>query len=424
MKLVMITVGSRGEVEPCVTLGAALQAEGHDVVIATHPNFSDFIENHGVAFALINIDIDAFLSSEAGPTRQSNNPLGGLVNAIDSMNSMYRQIGDDAWAAARNADALFYTIGGSFLIPHLVEKLDVPAIGLYPYPSGTPTRAFPNALIPIGNLGGVLNKLSHQLSELGWLVMQKPIRGWRIETLGLSANVGTAVKRFRSIRPPILYGFSKHALPPPDDWGEEAIVSGYWFLPESIEWQPDPELMAFIQDGPPPVYVGFGSVNLPNAASVTQIVVDALQKTGQRGLLLSGDGRLLDVEQPGIRSFTGAPFGWLFPQMRALVHHGGSGTTALGLQAGVPATAVPFMMDQPFWGRRLEALGVGARPIPIKHLTVDKLATAIEKMVQDSTMREKAKALSENILSEDGTAAAVAGIHQILAKWRMGSMTD
>jgi sterol 3beta-glucosyltransferase len=137
-------------------------------------------------------------------------------------------------------------------------------------------------------------------------------------------------------------------------------------------------------------------------------------------LLLGGTGRLLDVKQPGIRAFGGAPFGWLFPQMRALIHHGGSGTTALGLRAGVPATAIPFMMDQPFWGRRLEALGVGTRPIPMKHLTAEKLARAIEKMVQDTTMQEKAKALGERIRSEDGTANAVASIHQILGKWRNG----
>jgi sterol 3beta-glucosyltransferase len=127
------------------------------------------------------------------------------------------------------------------------------------------------------------------------------------------------------------------------------------------------------------------------------------------------------VNLPGIRSFTGAPFAWLFPQMRALIHHGGSGTTALGLQAGVPATAIPVMMDQPFWGRRLEALGVGARPIPIQHLTADKLAAAIEAMVHSPAMREKARALGERIHSEDGTAMAVAYINQILAKWRKGN---
>lgn len=416
MKLVMITIGSRGEVEPCITLGAALKAEGHDVVIATHPNFRGFIESHGLTFSLINIDIEAFLSSDTSPTLKNKNPLGNLVSAFVSMNAMYRQIGDDSWAAASGAEALFYTIGGSFIVPHLVEKLHIPAIGLYPYPVGTPTSAFPNALVPMGDLGSGLNKLSHQLSDLGWLAVQKPIRDWRVETLGLSAKVGAAVKKFRSARHPILYGFSKHVLPPPADWGDEAIVSGYWFLPERVEWQPIPELVAFLQDGPPPVYVGFGSMKLPNGASITQVIVEALRETGQRGLLLSGNGGLLDVKEPGIHTFSGAPFSWLFPQMSALIHHGGSGTTALGLRSGVPATAIPFMMDQPFWGRRLEMLGVGAHPIPIKQLTRDKLVAAIEKMMRDTIMREKAKTLSKKILSENGTAEAIACIKQILEK--------
>ncbi|MBN1429768.1 MAG: glycosyltransferase family 1 protein [Anaerolineae bacterium] len=410
----MITVGSRGEIEPCIALGIALQAQGYEIVIATHPNFGGFVESHGLTFALIDFDIDAFLSSEASPTRQRNGSLRMFANAVKTTNAAIRQLGNDAWAAASSADALFYTVGGSFVIPHLVERLEIPAIGLYPYPAGTPTRDFPFVFAPVGSLGGMLNKLSHQLFELSWLMMQKPIGDWRVETLGLSADVRGAVRKFYSPRPPVLYGFSKHVLPLPDDWGDEALVTGYWFLPQSTEWQPDPELVAFIQDGPAPIYVGFGSMNIPNAADVTKIVVEALHRTGQRGLLLSGKGRLMDVDLPGIRSFAGAPFGWLFPQMRALLHHGGSGTTALGLRAGVPATAIPFMMDQPFWGRRMETLGIGSRPIPIQHLTVDKLAAAIEKMVQDPVTREKAKALSEKIRSEDGTATAIARINQIL----------
>lgn len=417
MKLVMITIGSRGEVEPCVALGADLQARGHHVIIATHPNYRDFVQRYGLTFALIDIDIDAFLSSEASPTRRPNELLGGFINAFDTMNGMIRQIGDDAWAAASKADALFYTIGGSFFIPHLVEKLDVPAIGLYLYPLGTPTCTFPNLFVPVGNLGRTFNKLSHQLFASSWFLLRKPIRNWRSDTLGLSIDVSAAVKRFYATQSPILYGLSKHVLSPPNDWGEKAVVSGYWFLSQSTEWQPEPELLAFIRDGPPPIYVGFGSMDLVDAASVTETVVGALQKTNQRGLLLSGHGRLLDVEQPGIHSFTGAPFGWLFPQMKALIHHGGAGTTALGLRAGIPATAIPFMMDQPFWGRRLETLGVGTQPIPIKRLTVDKLSTAIEKMVQDSTMRERARILGKSILSEDGTACAVNYIEQFLARW-------
>lgn len=413
----MLTVGSRGEVEPCITLGMALQTQGHVVVIATHPNFRDFIQSRGLGFALINIDIEAFLAGENSPSRQSYGSPRGFVRAIQTMNAMIRRIGDDAWAAAGQADALFYTIGGSFFIPHLVEKLGIPAIGLYPYPVGTPTRAFPNIFVPGGNLGGPLNKLSHQLFESGWRLLKKPLRDWRVETLGLPANLAAVTKRFRAMRFPILYGFSRHILPPPGDWDEEkGIISGYWFMPQSGEWQPDPDLVAFIQDRPPPVYVGFGSMDLPNAANMTQIIVEALQKTGQRGLLLSGNGRLLNVDLPGIRSFTGAPFDWLFPQMSALVHHGGSGTVALGLRAGIPATAIPFMMDQPFWGRRLEALGVGMRPIPAKQLTVSKLATAIETMVRDEAMRNRAEALGEKLRSEDGTAKAIACIDQVLRR--------
>jgi sterol 3beta-glucosyltransferase len=109
-----------------------------------------------------------------------------------------------------------------------------------------------------------------------------------------------------------------------------------------------------------------------------------------------------------------APHSWLFPRMSAVVHHGGAGTTAEGLRAGVPAVIVPFTVDQPFWGNRIKALGAGTEPIPVKGLTTDKLAEAIQTATSDPKMRQRAESIGRLIRSEDGVGNAVKIVKQYL----------
>src|SRR5690606_35862025 len=162
-------------------------------------------------------------------------------------------------------------------------------------------------------------------------------------------------------------------------------ITGYLFLDEQAGWQPPPALEAFLDAGEPPVYIGFGSMAGRDPEAMTALVVEALALCGRRGLLLTGWGGLHAGAVPeSIFVLDAAPHSWLFPRMAAVVHHGGAGTTAEGLRAGVPAVVVPFLFDQPFWGARIEALGVGPAPIPRKQLTAARLAGAIHRAVSDA----------------------------------------
>ena len=211
----------------------------------------------------------------------------------------------------------------------------------------------------------------------------------------------------------ILYGYSPQVLPPPGDWGPFVHVTGYWFLDPPAGWEPPIDLVKFLQSGPPPVYVGFGSMVNSKPEQTTGLVLQALARAGQRGVLSAGWGGLKKSELPEtVFMVDSLPFGWLFPQMAALVHHGGAGTTSMGLRAGVPAIVTPFMGDQPFWGRRVYELGVGPQPIPRRHLTADRLAGSIRAAVSDMSMQEKAARLGERIRAENGVARAVAVIEQ------------
>jgi sterol 3beta-glucosyltransferase len=207
---------------------------------------------------------------------------------------------------------------------------------------------------------------------------------------------------------PILYPYSAHLLPVPSDFPPHAHVTGYWFLDHAAAWQPDPALVQFLEAGAPPVYIGFGSIGGRGGQQRTSIILDALEQSGQRGLLASGWGGLNASDLPAhVFMVESVPHDWLFPQVAAVVHHGGAGTTAAGLRAGKPTIICPFFGDQPFWGRLVYQRGVGPQPIPQNRLTADRLAAAIKTAVEDQAMQQRAADLGAKIRAEDGIARAI-----------------
>jgi UDP:flavonoid glycosyltransferase YjiC (YdhE family) len=192
-------------------------------------------------------------------------------------------------------------------------------------------------------------------------------------------------------------------------------VTGFWFLNEPTDWTPPAGLMDFLNAGAPPIYIGFGSMGNRKPEDVTQIVLQALEQTKQRAIVASGWGGLSRQQMPNsIYMVDSIPHAWLFPRVAAVVHHGGVGTTAAGLRAGVPSILVPFFGDQPFWGQRVAALGVGPQPIPRKQLSADRLAQAIRIAVTDSTMQQRAAELGKKIQAEDGVARAVKVVSNLM----------
>jgi UDP:flavonoid glycosyltransferase YjiC (YdhE family) len=213
---------------------------------------------------------------------------------------------------------------------------------------------------------------------------------------------------------PTLYGFSPSVIPAPADWSNDHHVTGFWFLDSAADWTPPQDLVTFLQAGSPPVYIGFGSMTTRKPEETTDLVIKALHQTNQRAILVSGWGGLQKTDLPdSVFMIDSIPHAWLFPRVAAVVHHGGAGTTAAGLRAGVPSIVIPFFADQPYWGGRVADLGVGPTPIPRKKLTVERLAQAIQIAVTDEAMRQRAVDLGLRIQAEDGVARAVEIIQQI-----------
>jgi len=247
--------------------------------------------------------------------------------------------------------------------------------------------------------------------QVVWLWYRPFVNEFR-QHLGMSPY--TAAGFYRALRStPMLSAYSPRIIPHSADWPVHVHVTGYLFLDSQAGWQPSSALQAFLAAGQAPVYVGFGSMAGRNPEQLARLAIEALAASGQRGLLVTGWGGLRTGSVPDtVFVLDSAPHNWLFPRMAAVVHHGGAGTTAEGLRAGVPTVIVPFVLDQPFWGARVKALGLGPDPIPQKHLTADRLASAIRTAVTDPDIKRRANACGAAIRFQDGVGNAVKVVRQ------------
>jgi len=326
------------------------------------------------------------------------------------------QMAEDALEACRDADALISLAVFAPFGKSIAEIKGIPLINIEPTPL-LPTGAFPAAGWPVQqNLGWFLNRFSGSaMLRMIWQWYGPSVNEFR-KGYGLRPLNSADFQRILTSTP-LLGAYSPAVIPHPPDWSDQVHITGYWFQNDPSEWRPSDELEAFLDKGGPPVYVGFGSMGGRNPEDVAAIVLQALEKSGQRGLLLTGWGAMNVITVPDhVFVVNSAPHNWLFPRMAAVVHHGGAGTTAEGLRAGVPTVILPFIVDQSFWGKRVKDLGVGPEPISAKKLTVDKLANAIRAATTDSKMKERAAGLGQAIRAEDGVGNAVKIVQQYLGE--------
>jgi len=205
-------------------------------------------------------------------------------------------------------------------------------------------------------------------------------------------------------------------IPKPNDWGNHIDIAGFYFLNLASSYTPDPELAAFLAAGPPPVYIGFGSIVVDDPDKLTKMIFDTVAETGIRALVSKGWGGLgadsLEIPE-GVFMLGNVPHDWLFKHVSAVVHHGGAGTTAAGIRAGKPTIVVPFFGDQPFWGAMVARAGAGPDPIPYKKLTSSALAEAVRVVLRPET-QDKAKELGEKIREENGAEMGGQSFHRHL----------
>ncbi|WP_067802513.1 glycosyltransferase [Actinomadura formosensis] len=396
-RIVIFAAGSRGDIQPCVALGRALRARGDEVRLVASARYSPMAVAAGLELAPLTADPAEILESDAGQRLLAGgrNPvkfLGGFKRVIGPMaERLLAECAD----ACKGADLILGPTLG-FLPRHIGEHLGVPWALIHFQPS-EPTGAFPHPFVP-RSLGSWGNRASFRaVDQIAWQLSRPFINPWREESLGLPRLP------LRGRRPdgPVLACFSPVVVPRPGDWGPNVHLTGYWFLDED-EWEPPGELAEFLAAGPAPVYVGFGSMVPKDGEATGRTVRAALELAGVRGVV-QGDPASSDGRVHAVRD---VPHAWLFPRTAAVVHHGGAGTTAAGLRAGVPAVVCPFFGDQPYWGERVAALGAGPAPLPFRALTAPRLARKIRQAVQDREMAERASEIGRRIRAEDGVGRA------------------
>ncbi len=418
MKIAICVMGSRGDVQPLVALGKGLQAEGHAVILATHQEFQPMVRQAGLWFHLLRgLDPKASMEKFTGEKPKSGLKESQFVQSIRMtklLQSAIPEIGESCLEACSGADCCISNLIPPAVASSVAEKMGIPHMYALLQPI-EPTGEFPHMLVTHRTFGPRVNALSYACVSYGlWGMVRSHVNRWR-RSLSLPALSWRYFPEVFSGPMPRLYGFSPSVVPKPGEWSDQAAVTGYWFLNQAAGWSPPKPLVDFLEAGPPPIAIGFGSMVVSSADNITELCIEALSKANQRGILLTGWGGLhVDDLPKHVFVIESAPHEWLFPRIAAVVHHGGAGTTAAGLCAGVPTIIVPFITDQPFWGKRVHELGVGPKPIPRGKLTADRLAAAMTEAVTNQSIGQRATELGEKIRAEDGIAGAIDVIHQVM----------
>ncbi|MGL4651608.1 MAG: glycosyltransferase, partial [Caldilineaceae bacterium] len=329
----VLALGSRGDVQPYVALGSALRDAGYRVRLATFVSFRELAAGAGLEFHPVPGDAQALVGIAAGEGMNSRNPLRLMQSIRQSYGALVDgYIESFSGSALLDSDAILNQLPGGLFGRDLAGKLAIPHLTVSVIPL-LRTRAFPMPLLLARPLPGVPNRLTYTAAEqLFWLFFRRASTRFRA-SLGLPP----APLWYEAPDNPVLFGFSPLVIPPPPDWGPQVHVTGWWALDEP-GWAPPADLAAFLEAGPPPVFIGFGSMIAPDPAALTRQVIEAVQASGQRVVLSRGWAGMGGTELPDTVFQAGyAPYAWLFPRMAAVIHHGGSGTTGVALRSGVPS---------------------------------------------------------------------------------------
>lgn len=401
-----------------LALGERLRREGWAVAVAAAADFGPLVARHGLDFEPFSFGIMEGVRSELGQKW-----LGGTSTSPQREAYLMRKVvrylaeplADDLVRLADKADAFVsgpLTFEAMEVLARRAGKHHVFAMFQPTWPTAQGASAT-FALRPRAT--SILNRL------WGWAAAYAAWDVVRSTGGVVRRRLGVAQESFREYvgaakAVPTLLAVSPRIVPPAPEWGPNLAATGFWFVERTTPWEAPPDLASFLASGSPPVYLGLGSMATADPGEVVRLFATALERLGLRGVLDAGWGRLRAKDLPDtVLPIDGVPHDVLFPQLSVVIHHGGAGTTAAALRAGVPQVVVPHIADQPYWGRRVHELGVGAEPIHRKHLAADRLTAAIRSAL-DPEVARAATVLGEGIRTEDGVGNAAAAIRAALAK--------
>jgi sterol 3beta-glucosyltransferase len=395
MRITLLCVGSRGDVQPLLGFGLGLAAAGHEARVAAFPDFERQVRSVGLEFAPLaegRVSRGGKTAADRRVAERGSRQLPAVVALVKDARSVAGQRLADALAACEGADVVVTNelalLLGWQACEHLGAKL---------------VRA---RLCPPPRMAH--RPAARGVRQAAWLAMRGMLASARRQSGLPPLPLREPLGQLDAQQTLELYAFSPAVVPKLSRSGPWTHVTGYWFLDGDIDPEPPASLEQFLAAGPPPVCVGFGSMIDADPAGMTELAVQALRDAGQRGVLLRGAFGFGEAKLPeSVFAVDRISHEWLFERCSAVVHHGGAGTAAAVLKAGLPSVVVPHMIDQKAWGRALYELGAAPAPIPRRKLSAPRLRNAIVQAVTSSPLREHAAALGRQIRAEDGIACAV-----------------
>lgn len=409
MRINIMALGSRGDVQPFVPLGRALQSAGHTVKIATFSLFESMVRRAGLDFHYIRGDAKTLVRTAAGGGLLNRNidPVRAFRALKQSYGQLTKTLPEDI-ARLNKCDLILNQLPASLFGIDLADHYGVPWAIVTVIPltrtSARPLIGFPQALAFLPGY----NALTYRVGEqIGWQLFRKAVNDLRENQWGLPPHpLFGPYGRIYTNEVPVICGFSKHVVPREPDWGDNVQMTGWWH-PNDPHWAPPAKLVNFLKSGPRPVFIGFGSMPIRKPERALGLIINALRISDQRAVLHSGWADLSGELPKNIYGIDYASYDWLFPRMVAVVHHGGSGTSGSGFRAGVPSIILPFGFDQFYWGKRAAQLGVGPKPIPFEELSAERLAKTIRSAVSDRELIRQASKLGDKLRKENGISRAV-----------------
>ncbi|GAA5019242.1 glycosyltransferase [Terrabacter aeriphilus] len=424
MRILLLGMGSRGDVQPLVALGQRLRRRGYAVSLAAPADLGHVVVGGGVDFEPLSFDLERPLREGLGRESLRGSARTQVREARlmrEVMAGTAEQLAGDVTRLVDTADAV---VSGALTFDLVDALLDPGRRG------GTPTKphlyavfapVWPSAHGP--SVALALRPRTDTWANRAWSTLAGRVALDLFRPAGdlVRTRRGLPRQRFRHYtsaaeRTPTLLAASPHVVPPADDWPAALRQTGYWVRDDDTAGTVPPDLEAFLDRGDPPVYVGFGSMPTPDPDGVSRIVADVLGRRGARGargVVSAGLAGLTVPARADLLAVGPVPHGVLFPRCSVVVHHGGAGTTAAAVRAGVPQVVVPHAADQPYWGRRMADLGVAAAPIARKDLTAARLERALEVALSPGA-RAAAYALGERVRAEDGAGDAARLVDEYL----------